>query len=267
MIPVALTIAGSDSGGGAGIQADLKTFSALGVYGMSALTSITAQNTREVRSVFEVPAEVLSAQIDAVIEDIRPGAVKTGLLPSKASVEAVAEKLEGHRQTNIVVDPVMVSGSGTTMMAHDAIMALRACLLPLARVITPNLEEAQVLAGRRVETLDDMELAARELQAMGASSVLVKGGHLSGQQAVDVFFDGEDSVHLSLPRQPKQRVHGTGCVLSAAIAAFLASGQSLREAVESSKNFVDQAIRDALDLGGGVEQCDPLGLRRKGDAA
>ena len=265
MIPVALTIAGSDSGGGAGIQADLKTFSALGVYGMSAVTSITAQNTREVRSVFEVPADVLCAQIDAVIEDSRPGAVKTGLLPAKASVEAVAEKLKGHRQTNIVVDPVMVSGSGTTMMAPDAIVALRACLLPLARVITPNLEEACVLAGRRVETLDDMELAARELQAMGASSVLVKGGHLSGQQAVDVFFDGVDSVHLSLLRQPKQRVHGTGCVLSAAIAAFLARGQSLREAVESSKNFVDRAIRAALDLGGGVEQCDPLGLVRRGE--
>ena len=264
MIPVALTIAGSDSGGGAGIQADLKTFSALGVYGMSAITSITAQNTSEVRAVFEVPAEVLSSQIGAVLDDIRPGAIKTGLLPAEATVDVVVEQLKGRGQTNIVVDPVMVSGSGTPLMTSDAIDVLRSRLLPLARVITPNLDEARVLSSRQIVTLDDMELAARELHAMGASSVLVKGGHLAGQDATDVFFDGVDCVRFSAPRDPKSRVHGTGCVLSAAIAAFLALGQGVREAVNSAKSVVSTAIQDALPLGEGAPPCDPLGLITRG---
>lgn len=256
-VPRALTIAGSDSGGGAGIQADLKTFSALGVFGMSAVTALTAQNTTGVYAVHEVPPEVVARQIDVVVEDIGVDAAKTGMLSSVPIIEAVADRVRHHRLDRLVVDPVMVAKSGAPLLRPEAQHALRAQLLPLALVITPNLPEAEVLLGRPIRAVEDMRDAARALRDLGPRAVLLKGGHLEGDP-VDVFYDGDEFEQLRAERLSTRHTHGTGCVLSAAIAAYLSRGLSVREAVRKGKEFVTEAIRYGLPLGRGVGPCNPL---------
>jgi hydroxymethylpyrimidine/phosphomethylpyrimidine kinase len=257
MIPTVLTIAGSDPSGGAGIQADLKTFSALNVYGMAVIASLTAQNTTGVRGVMAVPADFVRSQLDAVLSDIPSGAVKTGMLGNADVVDAVAEKLREYGVSHVVVDPVMVSSSGTRLLEVAGVERLTRALLPLAELITPNLAEASVLAGIDVRNIAEMEEAARRIHQMGARNVLVKGGHLDGE-AIDVFFDGNTSVPLKSGRIPTQDLHGTGCVLSAAIAGNLALGHSLPESVALAKAFVTTAIRRSLRLGKGSGPVNPL---------
>jgi hydroxymethylpyrimidine kinase/phosphomethylpyrimidine kinase len=256
MIHTVLTIAGSDPSGGAGIQADLKTFSALKVYGMAVIAALTAQNTQGVRAVFEIPAEFVGSQLDAILTDIPPMAVKTGMLGSAAVVEVVANRLRGMR--HLVVDPVMVSSSGMPLLQPEGIEILKRELLPLAELITPNLAEASELAGMDVKNLSDMERAARRIHDMGARSVLVKGGHLEGD-AIDVFFDGRTIVQLRSERVPGADLHGTGCVLSSAIAAKLALGHPLSDSVSLAKDFVTASIRRGLRLGKGSGPVNPLG--------
>lgn len=245
----ALTIAGSDSGGGAGIQADLKTFAALGVYGMSAITAITAQNTLGVRDAFELPIPLIEEQIDAVLEDIGADAAKTGMLSSAAIIEAVADRAR-RWNLRLVVDPVMVAKGGAPLLRPDAVATLRAALLPLAEVVTPNLHEAAVLTGHPVATLEDMREAARTIQALGPRAVIVKGGHRTNDP-VDVFYDGQRIIELREERIETPHTHGTGCTFSAAIAAYLARGLTLPEAVAEAKRYITGAIRHAPGLGHG----------------
>ncbi len=255
--PRALTIAGSDSGGGAGIQADLKTFAALGVWGTSAITSITVQNTRGVTGVSDVPPETVAAQIRAVADDIGLDAAKTGMLSTAQIVEAVAGAIEAGGVPNVVVDPVFLSKHGHSLLSEDAVAALRRRIVPLASLVTPNLPEAGGLVGFDVTTTDEMRKAADEILAMGAGAVLVKGGHLAGDRADDYFTDGERSEWLEGVRIDTPHTHGTGCVLSAAIAAYLARGQDLAAAVGLGKVFVTEAIRHAVAIGGGIAPVDP----------
>jgi hydroxymethylpyrimidine/phosphomethylpyrimidine kinase len=245
-----MTIAGSDSGGGAGIQADLKTFQALGVYGASTLTAITAQNTVGVRAVFDVPTAIIADQIDAVIEDIGVDAVKTGMLSSAEIIATIAERLRHWRIANLVVDPVMVAKSGDRLLREDAVAALVGDLLPLARVDTPNLPEAQVLLGRRLETDADIRQAARDIVGLGPRAVVIKGGHREGD-ATDVLFDGATFHEFSEARVATRNTHGTGCTFSAAIAAQLALGRGLVDAVGLAKRYVSEAIRRSQSLGSG----------------
>jgi hydroxymethylpyrimidine/phosphomethylpyrimidine kinase len=256
-VPRALTIAGSDSGGGAGIQADLKTFAVLGVWGMSAITSITVQNTKGVTGVSDVSAEVVGAQIRAVATDIGVDAAKTGMLSSAEIVEAVADAIEDAGVPNVVVDPVFVSKHGDVLLREDAVEALRKRIVPLATLVTPNLPEAAGLAGFDVEIQADMDRAARAILDLGARSVLVKGGHLEGSSSDDLFADGDRAEWLKSERLRSPNTHGTGCVLSASIAAYLARGKSLFEAVRGGKEFVTDAIRHALALGGGIGPVNP----------
>ena len=249
-VRTALTIAGSDSGGGAGIQADLKTFSALGVFGMSALTAITAQNTVGVTAVFELPPDLVAAQIDAVVTNIGVDAAKTGMIANSEIIRVVAAKIREHGISILVVDPVMVATSGDRLLGEEAVGALRDELLPLATVVTPNLPEAGVLLGREVSTLAEMRDAARAIVGLGARSAIVKGGHLDGD-AVDVFYDGERFTALPAKRIATTSTHGTGCTLSSAIAALLARGASLDEAVGGAKAYVTAAIQQAFPLGHG----------------
>ncbi|MGI9149327.1 MAG: bifunctional hydroxymethylpyrimidine kinase/phosphomethylpyrimidine kinase [Chloroflexota bacterium] len=249
--PRAMTIAGSDSGGGAGIQADLKTFQALGVYGTSVITAVTAQNTLGVQAVHEVPAAIIAAQIDAVVEDIGIDAAKTGMLASAAIVTAVAERIRHWHVEALVVDPVMVAKSGDRLLREDAVQALVRELLPLARVLTPNLPEAEVLVGRRLDTGPDIRQAARDIVAMGPRSVVIKGGHRQGGDAIDVLFDGRAFYEFTSERIDTPNTHGTGCTLSAAIAAGLAQGMDLVEAVGSAKRYLTEAIRHSKPLGSG----------------
>jgi hydroxymethylpyrimidine/phosphomethylpyrimidine kinase len=249
--PIALTIAGSDSGGGAGIQADLKTFHAFGVFGTSAITAITAQNTLGVRAVHAVPLEVVRAQIDAVVEDLRPAATKSGMLATAALVATVARALADHKLKRYVLDPVMVATSGDRLLDADAEGALARELVPLAHVVTPNLHEARILTGAEIGDLAGMRAAARALVEMGAQAALVKGGHLAGEEAVDVFWDGRDERVWRRPRLPARSTHGTGCTLSAALTANLARGARLADAVARAVGFVARAIATAPDVGHG----------------
>jgi hydroxymethylpyrimidine/phosphomethylpyrimidine kinase len=246
----ALTIAGSDSGAGAGIQADLKTFAAHGVYGACAITAITAQNTLGVSKIIELKPDIVAAQIDAVIEDIGADAVKTGMLANAAIIETVARKIRRHRLKNVVVDPVMVATSGDLLIKTSAVAALRARLLPLATVVTPNLPEAEELTGMKLRATADIEEAARRIVALGAQSVVIKGGHRKGP-AVDLFYDGKTFRALYAPRIRTTNTHGTGCTFSAAIAANLAQGKKLENAVTLAKQFITQAIRRAFPVGAG----------------
>ena len=246
----ALTIAGSDSGGGAGIQADLKTFAALGVYGTSALTAITAQNTLGVTGVQEMTPDMVAAQIDAVVSDIGTDAVKTGMLSSSAIIRVVAGKVTEHGLPNLVVDPVMVAKGGDPLLQEEAVDALRTLLVPLALVVTPNLPEASVLVGYEVSTLEQARQAARDIVAMGSRSVVVKGGHLEGD-AVDVFYDGREYREFSAPRIETTSTHGTGCTFASAIAAGLANGIPVEEAVGRAKAYVTEAIRASFPVGNG----------------
>jgi hydroxymethylpyrimidine/phosphomethylpyrimidine kinase len=246
-----LTIAGSDSGGAAGIQADLKTFSALGVYGMSVITAVTAQNTVAVTAVHEVPPEIVAAQIDAVVTDIPPDAVKTGMLSSAAIIDVVAAKVREHALSPLVVDPVMVAESGDRLLREDAVTALRERLLPLANVLTPNVAEAEVLVGRSLTSDEEFRVAAREIVGLGAAAVVMKGGHREGDLAVDLLFDGSDFYEFSAPRIETTSTHGTGCTFASAIAAFLAHGETLVEAVGHAKEYLTEAIRQAQAIGHG----------------
>jgi hydroxymethylpyrimidine/phosphomethylpyrimidine kinase len=261
VVPKALTIAGSDPSGGAGVQADLKTFSVLRVYGMAVIAALTAQNTMGVATVVPLPAELLKSQLDTVLIDISPDAAKTGMLSTAANVELVAAKVTEYGLTKLVVDPVMVSTSGASLLEADAQPVFRKELLPLALLITPNLDEARALTGKPVTTVDDMEEAALQIHSMGARNVLVKGGHLEGD-STDVFFDGKDFVHLRSERIRNRHTHGTGCVISAAITAYLALGKPVEDAVREGKQFVTEAIRGGLAIGRGNGPCDPLGLER-----
>ena len=249
-IPKAMTIAGSDSGGGAGIQADLKTFAALGVYGASALTAITAQNTVAVTAVHELPVDLIAAQIDAVVTDIGVDAVKTGMLSSAAIVETVAAAVQRHALTNLVVDPVMIAKSGDALLRPEAVNALRDRLLPLAAVVTPNLPEAETLTGLSITTDADIRRAAERIVGRGARAVVVKGGHRDGP-AVDLFYDGVRFQEFTAPRLDTRNTHGTGCTFAAALAAGLAQGQDLMAAVAQAKDYVTEAIRHAYPLGQG----------------
>lgn len=257
-IPRALTIAGSDSGGGAGIQADLKTFFALGCHGMSAVTALTAQNTVGVSGIHPVPADFVARQIDAVATDIGVDAAKTGMLASEPIVEAVADAVRAHGIGNLVVDPVFVAKSRDWLLEEDAVGSLRRLLFPLATVVVPNLFEAAGLTGRPEATgLEEMRVQARAIVDSGAGAVLLKGGHLPGDKAVDLFYDGEDFVEISGPRFVTDDTHGTGCTISAAIAARLAHGDSLLDAVRAGKDFVTGAIARGLRLGKGYGPVNP----------
>ena len=247
----ALTIAGSDSGGGAGIQADLKTFSALGVYGASAVTAITAQNTVAVTQVLALPPELVAAQIDAVLEDIGAHAVKTGMLANAAIIQAVAGRLRAHGVRRLVVDPVMVAKSGARLLEPEAVEALRAHLLPLATVVTPNVPEAEVLVGSPLAGEADLRRAAEEIAALGAAAVVMKGGHRPGPEVVDLLYYQGTFTELRAPRVETTSTHGTGCTFASAVAAGLARGLDVPQAVAEAKAYVTEALRHAPGLGRG----------------
>ena len=251
-VPKALTIAGSDSGGGAGIQADLKTFSAFRVFGMSVITAVTAQNSVGVQGVFNLPPEFVGRQIDSVLSDFDADAVKIGMLSTAAIIGEVAERLRAHgREGKIVLDPVMIAKSGDPLLQPEARAALVKELLPLALLITPNLHEAEALAGMPVATESDMEEAARRILALGAKNVLVKGGHLR-DAATDILWNGRDLTRFTTVRLDSTSTHGTGCTFASAIAACLARGYALRDAISEAKAYVTAAIREGFQVGRGV---------------
>ncbi|MQA28902.1 MAG: bifunctional hydroxymethylpyrimidine kinase/phosphomethylpyrimidine kinase [Luteitalea sp.] len=247
----ALTIAGSDSGGGAGIQADLKTFAALGVYGTSAIAAITAQNTIGVTAAESVGTDLVIAQIEAVAGDIELHATKTGMLATAALVEAVAATIKALELPLVVVDPVIVAKSGDRLLDEDAVQAMRAELLPVSYVVTPNIPEAEVLSGRSIASLNDARDAAQRIHALGPGAVIVKGGHGVGAEIVDLLFDGERFVEFRTPRLRTRNTHGTGCTFASAIAAHLAVGFALAEAAERAQAYVAGAIRHGLAIGHG----------------
>jgi hydroxymethylpyrimidine/phosphomethylpyrimidine kinase len=251
-----LTIAGSDSGGGAGIQADLKVITLLGGYGMSVVTALTAQNTRGVWAIHEVPPSFVEKQIDVVLSDIGADVVKTGMLANREIVEVVAQKIKQYRMRKVVVDPVMVAKGGASLLRNEAEEALIRRMIPLALVVTPNLYEASVLTGRRVRSLAEMKKAARQIHRMGAKNVVVKGGHLKSD-ATDLFFDGRTYEEMRGPRIETKNTHGTGCTFASATATFLARGLSVPEAVRKAKTFVTMAIRSGLSLGKGTGPTNP----------
>ncbi len=257
MIRKALTIAGSDSGGGAGIQADLKTFAALGVHGMSVITSITAQNTYEVRAVHDVPLDVIKAQFEAVVEDIGVDAAKTGMLSNSAIIELVASLISKYGVT-LVVDPVMIAKSGAPLLREDAVDTLVKRLIPLATVITPNKPEAERLSGIKISSLDDAKVVAKKLvEELGAKAAVVKGGHMSGGESIDVLYYEGRFYEFRAPRIESRNTHGTGCSFSAAITAELAKGRSIPEAVKLAKEFITTAIMYGLPIGRGYGPINP----------
>lgn len=251
MLPVALSIAGSDSGGGAGIQADLKTFQAFGVFGTTAITAITAQNTHGVTAVHSVPPGIVAEQIAVVASDLKPAASKTGMLATAELVEVVAAAIVEHGLENYVLDPVMVATSGDRLLDQSAETSIMERLLPLAALVTPNLDEAAVMAGRPIRTEEEMREIARELVERGAAAALIKGGHLEGDTVVDVLFDGTEFLRWERPRIETRNSHGTGCTLAAAITAGLARGETLVDAVETGLDYVHRAILEAPGLGSG----------------
>jgi hydroxymethylpyrimidine/phosphomethylpyrimidine kinase len=254
MTAIALTIAGSDSGGGAGIQADLKTFSALGVYGASVITALTAQNTKGVSAIHDVPADFIAAQIDAVFSDLDVTAVKIGMVSQRAAIEAIAAGLERWQQSKIVLDPVMIAASGDRLLAPDAVDVLKRALIPRALVITPNLPEAAALLDAPMaETEAEMRVQGERLLALGPKAVLVKGGHAEGAESVDLLIEPSAVTRLAADRIATRNTHGTGCTLSSAIAAGLAKGLSLAEAVRAAKTYLTDALAAAerLEIGAG----------------
>lgn len=251
-IPIALTIAGSDSGGGAGIQADLKTFAIHCVHGTSALTCVTAQNTQGVMRVDAMPTGAVVAQIEAVTSDMTVSATKTGMLLNQDIIEAVASTVKRLGLKNLVVDPVMVSRTGAQLIDNEAVGSLKNLLIPMSAIVTPNRYEAQLLTGLEIETLEDMQEAARQIGQLGAKTVLVKGGGMPGNlRGVDVWFDGNELTTLTTAIVETNNTHGTGCTLSSAIAANLALGNDLREAVQLAKTYVTTALKYSLDIGSG----------------
>ena len=251
-----LTIAGSDSGGGAGIQADLKAITLLGGYGMSALTALTAQNTVGVQGIHEVPARFVEAQIDAVLSDIGADAIKTGMLANQEIIEVVSRKIRQYKVKKVVVDPVMISKSGASLLRKDAQESLIKRLIPLAWVVTPNLMEASVLAGLKVSSLEGMKKAAHRIYKLGAKHVVVKGGHLRGM-AIDLLYDGKNFMELEGPRIETKNTHGTGCTFASAIATLLARGDAVDEAASKAKTFIHMAIQSGLSLGKGHGPTNP----------
>ena len=249
-LKTALTIAGSDCSGGAGIQADLKTMTMNGVYGMSAITALTAQNTTGVTAIFEVTPAFLKQQIDMIFDDIRPDAVKIGMVSSAALIEVIAERLRHYQAVNIVVDPVMVATSGSALMENDAVATLKKSLLPMATVITPNIPEAEVLSGIRIQSETDMEQAGKILFQAYGCAVLVKGGH-SINDANDLLYNGNGAVWFHGKRIQNPNTHGTGCTLSSAIASNLAKGYSLEDSIRRAKDYLSGALAAMLDLGHG----------------
>lgn len=248
----ALTIAGSDSGGGAGIQADLKTFQELKVFGTSALTAVTAQNTLGVQGVFPMEPEAVAKQIQSVGEDIGVDALKTGMLFNAEIIEAVSEKIKQFRWDKVVVDPVMIAKGGAPLLQQEAVSAMKEYLLPVCLVVTPNIPEAEVLTGMSIKSIEDKKEAARRIQANGAKYVVIKGGHDENtKEAVDLFFDGSEFELFSSPRMNTRNTHGTGCTFSAAIAAQLAKGATVYEAVSVAKEFIQAAIAEPLGIGNG----------------
>jgi hydroxymethylpyrimidine/phosphomethylpyrimidine kinase len=246
----ALTIAGSDSGAGAGIQADLKTFAALGVYGSSVITVLTAQNTVGVQEIFEVDPAFVENQIDSVMSDIGAHAAKTGMLYNRGIIKSVAGKIKEHGIKNLVVDPVMVSATGASLLKKQDVKTLIQHLLPLAHVVTPNTAEAEVLGGMKIETVDDMKRAAKAIASLGPKNVVVTGGHLP-EQAVDVFYSGRRFTIMEGPRIETRNTHGTGCSYSSAIAAGLAKGMNVLQAVREAKEYVTEGLRDSIEIGKG----------------
>ncbi len=250
--PRALTVAGSDSGGGAGIQADLKTFTALSVYGLSVITSVTAQNTVEVSAVHDLPKRLVGLQFDSVMNDIGCNAAKIGMLSNEKIVETIAEKINSYEIEKLVVDPVMRSKGGAALLKDSAADLLRKEILPKALIVTPNIPEAEILSSVEINHISDMRVAAEKIHSLGAKTVLVKGGHLPKNcRATDVFFDGEKFEEFDCERVDTKNTHGTGCTFSAAICAFLAKGMSLRGSVENSKTFITEAIRNSFEIGEG----------------
>ncbi len=251
-IPRALTIAGSDSGGGAGIQADIKTFTAFRVFGMSAITSITAQNTESVLGIYDLPPEFVKLQIDAVLADIGADAAKTGMLSNEGIISAVAEKIKEYRIEKLVVDPVMKAKSGDRLLKNESKMALIQELLPLALILTPNIPEAEELSEIEISSIADMREAAKRIKSLGPRYVLLKGGHIErASESIDILYDGEDFYAFSSPRIETKNTHGTGCTYSAAICAGLAIGLGVMEAIREAKGYVIEAIRGSFNLGKG----------------
>ncbi len=251
-----LTIAGSDSGGGAGIQADLKVITLLGGFGMSVITALTAQNTVGVQGIHEVPPRFVEEQIDAVLSDIGADAIKTGMLANREIIEVVSRKIRQYKVRQVVVDPVMISKSGASLLRMDARESLIKKLIPMARVVTPNLMEASALAGFKVSSLGGMKKAAHQIHRMGTKYVVVKGGHLEGK-AVDLFYDGERFREIEGPRIESKHTHGTGCTFASAITTFLARGDSAYEAVQKAKTFITMAIQSGFRLGKGTSPTNP----------
>jgi hydroxymethylpyrimidine/phosphomethylpyrimidine kinase len=251
-----LTIAGSDSGGGAGIQADLKTITLLGGYGMSVLTALTAQNTLGVQAIYEVPVPFVEKQIDSVLSDIGADAIKTGMLANAEIVEVVAKKMKQYQVEKVVVDPVMVAKSGDSLLRKDAQEALIKRLIPLSMVVTPNLMEASVLTGLKVRSIEEMKKAAHRIYQLGSKHVVVKGGHLKGK-AIDLLYDGEKYEEIEGPRIETKNTHGTGCTFASAIATFLARGDTVSGAVRKAKIFITMAIQSGLALGKGTGPTNP----------
>jgi len=252
-----LTIAGSDSGGGAGIQADLKAITVLGGYGMSVLTALTAQNTMGVRAVHEVPASFVEEQIDAVLSDIGADAIKTGMLANAEIIKVVVRKIKQYRMKKVVVDPVMVAKGGASLLRKEAEETLIRDLIPLALLVTPNLHEASVLTGLKIKSIEEMKRAARSIFEMGPRYVVVKGGHLKGE-AIDLLFDGRNFVEIRAPRIETKNTHGTGCTFASAITTFIARGDSVPEAVRKAKTFITLAIQSGLAIGKGTGPTNPF---------
>jgi hydroxymethylpyrimidine/phosphomethylpyrimidine kinase len=260
-----LTIAGSDSGGGAGIQADLKTFQELEVFGMSALTAVTAQNTLGVHGVYPMSVEAVVKQIQAIGEDIGADALKTGMLFNAEIIEAVSEQMKIFQWENVVVDPVMIAKGGASLLLNEAISAMKTYLLPLAKVITPNIPEAEVLTGMTIQTVEEKKEAARRLHALGVKNVVIKGGHDENEtDAVDLLFDGKEFYTFTSQRINTKNTHGTGCTFSAALTAELAKGASVYEAVLTAKDFIQAAIEEDLEIGQGHGPTNHWAYRKRG---
>lgn len=252
LLPTALTVAGSDCSGGAGVQADLKTFSANGVFGMSVITSVVAENTSRVISVENLPPKMISDQFDAVFEDIAVNAVKVGMLSDEIRMETVARKLQEYSPEFVVIDPVMIAKGGHALMEQNAMDALKKLVIPLAFVLTPNIPEAEAISGMTVNSIEDMKSAAKIIHELGAENVIIKGGHLGADEdASDVLFDGNDFYYFSAKRIDTKNTHGTGCTFSSAIAANLAKGKNVRDSVAEAKRYVQTAIEHSLDIGKG----------------
>lgn len=260
----ALTIAGSDCGGGAGIQADLKTFQELGAYGMSVITAVTAQNTLGVQGVYPMESAAISRQLDSIGEDLEPDAVKTGMLFDAEIIRIVAEKVEQYRWRSLVIDPVMVAKGGSPLLKQEALQTLIKFLIPLALVTTPNIPEAEILARMPIRTLSDREEAAKRFIQMGSKYVVIKGGHdTHADEIVDLVYDGASFVYMESKRINTRHTHGTGCTYSAAVTAQLARGKSVAEAVQTAKSFIQAAIEDQLGIGGGHGPTNHFAYQRR----